>query len=87
MKRAIAMEDRQSFLGHAHQLKGALFALHAHHPAAMVEQIEGKALGCSFLQLEHDVKEIEYEVKVLSTVFKKALQEGISEKLEVKSKK
>jgi CheY-like chemotaxis protein len=80
MKHAIAMEDQQSFLGHAHQLKGALFALHAHPQASMVEQIEGKALGCSFLQLEHDVKEIEYEVKVLSNVFKKALGEVKSKK-------
>lgn len=80
MKHAIAMEDRQGFLGYAHQLKGALFALNASHQAAMVEQIEAEASGCSFLQLQHFLKEIDNEMEVLSTVFKKTLQEGKSEK-------
>ncbi len=80
MKHAIAMEDRQGFLGYAHQLKGALFALNAPHQAAMVEQIEAEASGCSFLQLQHFLKEIDNEMEVLSTVFKKTLQEGKSEK-------
>ena len=76
MKRAIAMEDRHGFLGHAHQLKGALFALNAQQQASKVEHVETEASGCSFVQLQGFVKEIDYELEVLSTVFKKELQEA-----------
>ena len=75
MNRAIAMEDRQGFLGHVHQLKGALFALNAHQQASTVERVEAEASGCSFFQLQHCMEEIEGEVEALSAMFKKRLEE------------
>jgi HPt (histidine-containing phosphotransfer) domain-containing protein len=75
MKHAITMEDRQSFLHHVHQLKGALFAVQAHHQAQMVERLETESSACSFPRIQYLVGEMEHEVEVLTTVFKKTLQE------------
>jgi len=85
MKQAIATEDRQRFLRHVHQLKGALFALKAHHQATRAERLEGEVSGALFSELQRRFGELADEVEVLTTIFKEALRSW--EKGKVRSEK
>ncbi len=84
MKQAIAMKDRQRFLRHAHQLKGALFALNACRQATMAEQLEAEASGALFSELQQRFGELEHEIEILTIMFRDKIQSW-KEKLEMKS--
>ncbi len=83
LREAIGSENRKLFQRHAHQLKGALFALNASHQALVAERLEAEASVASFSELQQRFGELEHEVEVLTTVFEEALQSW-KEKLEVK---
>jgi CheY-like chemotaxis protein/HPt (histidine-containing phosphotransfer) domain-containing protein len=73
VQNAMASQDRQSFQRHAHQLKGALFAINATHQAIGAEQLEVAALGAPFSSLHHQVREMEQDVEALMTLLRDRL--------------
>jgi two-component system sensor histidine kinase/response regulator len=70
LRDAIGSEDRQGFQRHAHQLKGALFALNASHQAVMVERLEAEVSVPLFSELQRQFEAIEREMNVLMSLFR-----------------
>ena len=72
---ALAAQDRPGIQRHAHQLKGALYALNASHLAEIVEQLEGGAPGDSFPEIQHQVGRIGQDTEALMTMLRNWLSE------------
>ena len=73
MEEAIAMEDRESLQRHAHQLKGALYALNANRQATVAEKLEAEAEGAPFSQLQPMFGIMKHQVEGLVALFKDVL--------------
>ena len=73
IREALAMEDRPAIRRHAHQLKGALFALNANEQAVVAEQLEDTAAQALFPELQTMFEVMEQEAGELMNVFKETL--------------
>jgi signal transduction histidine kinase/CheY-like chemotaxis protein len=69
MQKSIQMMDRQNFQRQAHQMKGALSAVHAGHEAKLAERLEQMASFASFSHLNSEVTELENVMQKLFCVF------------------
>ena len=69
MQESIATQDRDRLERAAHQLKGALAAVHAVSQAAMAERLEREAPTLSFTNLSHSVEDMEKNVHGLNKLF------------------
>ena len=74
VREAMSAGDRSGVQRHVHQLKGALFALHASPQAVMAEQIERKVPDSSFAQIEDMVTEMECDLTLMKTIIRHALE-------------
>jgi len=71
MKKSIQLKDRQDFQRQAHQVKGALSALHAGRQALLAERLEKSASFWSFSSLHSKMAELENEVQKLVCFFQR----------------
>jgi len=69
MKKSIQMKDRQNFQRQAHQMKGALSAVHAGHQAKMLEKLEKESCFASFSNLHSEMEELEHVIQKLVYAF------------------
>lgn len=69
MQDTIRMKDRQNLQRQAHQIKGALSAVHARNEAKLAERIEKMALSASFSHLYSEVAKLEIGMEKLIRVF------------------
>ena len=74
LKEAMASEDRSSFQGWMHQIKGSLFALNARPQAMMAEQLEAEASLALFPDLQRGFKAMDEEMNALMVLFREKLQ-------------
>jgi CheY-like chemotaxis protein len=82
MHQAIHMQNRLELQRLAHQMKGALSAVHAMHEGREAEQLECRAVSATFSHLYLAVIELEQRVKQLICVFERLiLLQGEREKL------
>lgn len=82
MHQAIHMQNRLELQRLAHQLKGALSAVHAMHEGREAEQLECKAVSATFSHLHSAVIELEQRVNQLICVFERLiLLQGEKEEL------
>ncbi len=80
MHQAIHMQNRPELKRLAHQLKGALSAVHAMHEGREAEQLECRAVSATFSHLHAAVIELEQGVKQLICVFERlSLLQGETE--------
>ncbi len=70
---ALVEENRHEFQRLLHQLKGALSALNASHQAKLAGCLEEKALRAEFIELRHRFRDLDYEVKRLTTLLREAM--------------
>jgi len=84
LQEAIDSENRQLFQQHIHQLKGALFALHAPQQALEAERLESAASVAVFSDLRQCFGGLEHQVEDLMASFRAILREGKRKKEEVK---
>ena len=70
----VTSQDRQSLKHHAHQLKGALFALNATQQALVAEQLEGTVLAAPFSSLHRQVKEMVQSVEDFMSLLRDRLR-------------
>jgi CheY-like chemotaxis protein/HPt (histidine-containing phosphotransfer) domain-containing protein len=73
MLKSIQIKDRQDFQRQAHQLKGALSAVHARHDAKLVERLENMASVAPFFQLETEAAALEDIMQKLVNMFQDLL--------------
>jgi CheY-like chemotaxis protein/HPt (histidine-containing phosphotransfer) domain-containing protein len=71
MKKSIQLKDRQEFQRQAHQIKGALRALHAGRQALLAERLETSASFWSFSSLCSKLTELENEIEELVCLFQR----------------
>ena len=69
MQKSIQMKDRQNFQRKAHQLKGALSAVHARHEAKLAERLENMAAVASFAHLQAEAVVLEDIMQKLVCTF------------------
>ncbi|MDH4360937.1 MAG: ATP-binding protein [Nitrospirota bacterium] len=69
MQQSLQMQKRQDFQRQAHQIKGALSAVHAGNQAKLAEQLEQKAAFASFAYLQSALVKLENEMHKLVDVF------------------
>lgn len=69
MHQAIHMQNRPELQRLAHQMKGALSAVHAMHEGREAEQLECRAASATFSHLHSAVCELEERVEQLTCVF------------------
>jgi len=69
MQKSLQMKDRQDFQRHAHQMKGALSAVHARHEAKLAERLEKLASFASFSNLQSKLAEFENMMQKLVWLF------------------
>lgn len=73
MHQAIHMQNRLELQRLAHQMKGALSAVHAMQEGREAEQLEGRAASATFSHLHSGVIELEERVKPLICVFERLI--------------
>ncbi len=73
MHQAIHMQNRPELQRLAHQIKGALSAVHAMHEGREAEQLEYRAVSETFSHLHSAVNELEQRVKRLICVFERLI--------------
>jgi len=73
MHQAIHMQNRPELQRLAHQMKGALSAVHAMHEGKEAEQLECRAVSATFSHLHSTVIELEQMVKQLICVFERLI--------------
>jgi signal transduction histidine kinase/CheY-like chemotaxis protein len=71
MQKTIQMKDRRNLQRQAHQMKGALSAVHAGHEAKLAERLEKLASFASFSDLHLEVAELENVIQKLVWLFQK----------------
>ena len=71
MQKSIQTKDRQDFQMQAHQLKGALSAVHARPQAKLAERLENMASVASFVHLQSEVSALENMMQKLICVFQR----------------
>ncbi|MEJ2230044.1 MAG: response regulator, partial [Nitrospirales bacterium] len=70
MQKSLQMKDRQNFQRQAHQMKGALSAVHARHEAKLAERLEKLASFASFSNLQSKLVEMENMMQKLVGLFR-----------------